>query len=114
MIIRFLFFLLILVACQEKHQHVAVPNPLIEETEMQEILKEMILLESHIQPKHPDYQDALAEMHLSGDAVLKKHGIDKTVFEKNMEYYSANQELLQQMYTNILEELNRPDVRVKD
>ena len=43
----------------------------------------------------------------SGDSLLHSYGLTKPVFEKSMEYYGSRQLEMEDIYSEVLDELNK-------
>ena len=46
-------------------------------------------------------------MITSGDSILKKHGVSKEQYTQSMDYYGSRQSEMQEIYANILDDLNK-------
>jgi hypothetical protein len=83
------------------------PNDLIPRDTMVMLLKDLTLIESHIQNRYNSVDQYQETMILSGDAVLKKYSISRSRLDKSMDYYGSHQEVLNGIYSEILDSLNR-------
>lgn len=101
----------ILFACAEKSSFEQKPDDLMTEVQMKEVLKEMILIESHLQATQPSIESVQKAMQLNGKEILANHKIGAEQFEKSMEYYSAHQEELSKIYEKIIDELKVEQVK---
>jgi hypothetical protein len=84
------------------------------------VLKDMTLIESHIQTKYLHVSRFQKTMKLSGKKVLDHYSISHKRFEESMEYYGTRQEEMQSIYSQVLDSLNKEasllskDVILKD
>lgn len=105
--IYFLVCLLMLGACADPMDGVPKPKDLIPKDSMTVILREMTLLEAHIQTKYTHVSRFHSLMKTSGKKILDKYRITHERFESSMDYYGSRQEEMQSIYTEILDSLNR-------
>lgn len=100
-------FVLALVACELKVQEIPVPDDLIPRNKMVLILEELMVTEQYIQMKYPqpNYYQEVAKH--SGEAILKKHGVNFKRFDASMNYYASHQEQMKQIYDQVLENVNK-------
>jgi hypothetical protein len=84
------------------------------------VLKDMTLIESHIQSKYLHVSRFQKTMNMSGKKILDHYSIKHKRFEESMEYYGSRQEEMQSIYAQILDSLNKEasllskDVILKD
>lgn len=71
------------------------------------VLKEMTLLEAHIQTKYMHVSRFKETMLLSGEKLLKKYRISSQRYEESMAYYGTRQDEMQSIYSEILDSLNQ-------
>jgi hypothetical protein len=71
------------------------------------VLKEMTLLEAHIQTKYMHVSRFKETMLLSGKKLLKNYRITSQRYEESMAYYGARQDEMQSIYSEILDSLNQ-------
>jgi hypothetical protein len=105
-----LFFLT--AACSDGMSGISKPNDLIPRDSMVKILKEMSLLESHIQAKYIHVARFQETMKRSGKKLLDTYGISHDRFNRSMDYYGSQQEEMKSIYAEILDSLNSEAILV--
>lgn len=96
-----------LVSCRDEVKGFDSIDNLIPRDTMVMIIKDMSLLESHIQMKYIQVNRYHKTMKKSGDLVLKKYQISSERYEASMNYYGSRQVELQSIYSQVLDSLNR-------
>lgn len=106
---RFVLFisLIILGSCADSIGGKVKPNNLIPRDSMVIVLKDLILVESHIQSKYMHVSRFQKTMKMSGRKILDGYSISHNRFESSMDYYGSHQEQMQSIYTEILDSLNK-------
>jgi len=109
MIGKFLFFLSIclLFSCRDEVSGFNSKDNLIPRDTLVMVLKEMTLLESHVQSKYIQVNRYHKTMKKSGDLILKNYHISPSRYEESMDYYGSHQEEMQSIYAQVLDSLNR-------
>lgn len=97
----------ILVSCRDEVSGFNSRSNLIPRDTMVMVLKEMTLLESHVQSKYIQVNRYHRTMKQSGDIILKKYHISPLRYEASMDYYGSHQEEMQSIYAQVLDSLNR-------
>jgi len=87
--------------------YVSEPEHLIDQTKLTNVLVEMVKLEAHIESEYKTVTQYSELMKKSGDSLLNAHGITHEEYEANMEYYGAQQELMQKINSDVLDELTK-------
>lgn len=100
-----LFF--IIISCSSEVQRVAEPDDLIPKDTMVLVLKDLMVLESHVKNKFPMVNQNYKLMRKSGDLIFKKYDIDTARFDASMDYYGSRQEEMQEINSLILDKVNR-------
>ncbi len=109
---RILIFIIpLFFACSEVSSYEDKPEGLLTDIQMKSVLKEMILVESHLQANLPTIDLVQKSMKLNGKAILEKHKVTELQFEQSMDYYFAHQEELSKIYETIIDELKLEKVR---
>jgi hypothetical protein len=103
----FLFSVILVSACSDRLVSNNKPKNLIPRDSMVMVLKEMTLLEAHIQTKYMHVSRFKETMLLSGKKLLEKHHISSQRYEESMAYYGARQDEMQSIYSEILDSLNQ-------
>lgn len=104
-----LFFLLLLLlfsACRDEVTGRKQPNNLIPTDSMVMILKDLTLIESHIQMKYLQVTTYKETMKRSGQVIMDKYRISRDRFETSMDYYGTRQLEMQDIYARVLDSLN--------
>jgi hypothetical protein len=86
---------------------ISKPNDLIPRDTMVMVLKDLTVIESHIQNKYVSVTRFKRIMEISGDHVLKDYNLSMKRLERSMDYYGSRQELMSGIYAEILDSLNR-------
>lgn len=103
----FLFLIFSLASCRDEVKGFSSGDNLIPRDTMVMLIKDMTLLESHVQMKYIQVNRYHKTMKKSGDAVLKKYQISPERYESSMNYYGSHQEEMQSIYAQVLDSLNR-------
>ena len=103
----FLFGIFLVSACSDSLVYNHKPKNLIPRDSMVMVLKEMTLLEAHIQTKYMHVSRFKETMLLSGKKLLKNYRITSQRYEESMAYYGARQDEMQSIYSEILDSLNQ-------
>lgn len=107
---KFLLILLgiaVLSSCSDPMEGADKPKNLIPRDTMVMVLKDLTLIESHIQNRYKHVSLFKETMVLSGRKVLDKYHLSHERFEASMNYYGSRQEQMATIYTEILDSLNR-------
>jgi hypothetical protein len=100
------FFLLIFVAaCAREH----VPEGIIDNAKMVSVLTDIHLVDSYVSSAAYDTTTQPAKNYYK--VVYEKYKIDSVKFQKSLRYYSRQPELLDTMYYQVLQELERKERR---
>jgi len=97
----------IFIACSSNVDGKAEPDNLIPRDSIVLILKDLIVIEAHIQTKYVHVSQYHKLMTKSGLEVLKKYHVSHDRFESSIDYYGSRQEMMQSIYAEILDSLNR-------
>lgn len=103
----FLFSIFLVSACSDRLVSNHKPKNLIPRDSLVMVLKEMTILEAHIQTKYMHVSRFKETMLLSGKNLLKKHDISSQRYEESMAYYGSRQDEMQSIYSEILDSLNQ-------
>jgi hypothetical protein len=109
MLSKGLLFVLIylLASCRDEVKGFNLSDNLIPRDTMVMLIKDMSLLESHVQMKYIQVNRYHKTMKKSGDLILKKYQISPERYESSMNYYGSHQEEMQSIYSQVLDSLNR-------
>ncbi len=94
-------------ACSDSMNGKPTPQNLIPRDTLVMVLKDMTLIESHIQTKYLHVSRFQKTMNMSGKKILDHYSISHKRFEESMEYYGSRQEVMQSIYAQILDSLNK-------
>lgn len=111
-IIAYCALFMLLGACSDGLSGISKPNDLIPRDTMVLILKDMSLLESHVQTKYVHVSRFQETMKRSGKKLLDSYGVSHDRFNRSMDYYGSRQEQMQSIYTEILDSLNSESIKV--
>ncbi|MDC3114784.1 DUF4296 domain-containing protein [Bacteroidota bacterium] len=101
--IRSLFILLILFTNCKSNKST---NQIFSKDVMKEILKSVQIIEAKYQhQKVIDSEIASYNLKSNYDSIFSLHEINDSLFIKNLEFYSNNPKMLEEIYKNIINEL---------
>lgn len=106
-ILSILLCSVIFIACSSNVDGKAEPDNLIPRDSIVLILKDLIVIEAHVQTKYVHVSQYHKLMTKSGLEVLKKYHVSHDRFESSIDYYGSRQEMMQSIYAEILDSLNR-------
>ena len=102
-IISILLSILLLACAAPKTES---PTGILSETEFTNILKEVHLEEAAFElNKSKGVINAKNSLATSYQSIYKKHNIDDSTFSKSLEYYAKHPEILEKIYSTVLEQL---------
>tara|TARA_B100001173_G_C15676675_1_gene416038 strand:+ start:226 stop:570 length:345 start_codon:yes stop_codon:yes gene_type:complete len=85
-----------------------IPKNILPQTTFETVLKEIHLEEASFElNKIQDIENAKIKLSNAYFDIYKKNKISKKNFIENIDYYSKDPEKLEEMYTNILEQLTK-------
>ena len=99
------FVLIFLVACARQH----VPEGIIDNDKMVSVLTDIHLVDSYVSSAAYDTTTQPAKNYYK--VVYEKYKIDSVEFQKSLRYYSRQPELLDTMYYQVLQKLERKERR---
>ncbi len=105
--IVFFINLFVFAGCVNSSIPIHSPDDLIPKDTFVTILKEMTLLESYYQNRYGNLIFYNQVLRKSGNKILRKHHIKPDRFERSMNFYSSDLVLIQSVYAEILDSLNR-------
>lgn len=101
-----LALLFIFSACRDEVAGRVQPDDLIPTDTMVMVLKDLTLIESHIQMKYVQVTTYKETMKKSGQVIMDKYRISRERFEASMDYYGTRQLEMQDIYARVLDSLN--------
>jgi hypothetical protein len=105
---------LLVVACQSNTYGKKAPEDLIARDTLVMVLKDLSLIESHIQDVYAQngiYKDI---MRRSGDTVLSKYRLTADRLERSLDYYGSRQSDMESIYNQVLDSLNKEASKLPD
>ena len=102
-----ILLLLALFSCTDQIGSKPAPDHLIEKDKFVNIIKELSLVESHVQLKYGHVSRFQETMMMSGKAIFKQYKVTPKQFEASMDYYASHQTQMQEIYAAVLESLNQ-------
>jgi hypothetical protein len=93
-------------ACETREIIIDQPKDLLPIDSFTTVLRDLLVLEAHIQGKYVQlhhYSDIMIE---SADSLFADYGMTADRFERSLMYYGQQQDLLDSMYTQIIDTLN--------
>jgi len=106
-IILGLLGILLMFSCTDQIGAKPEPSDLIEKEKFVQIIKELSLVESHVQLKYGHVSRFQETMIMSGKAIFKKYKVTPNQFEVSMDYYASHQAQMKEIYAEVLELLNQ-------
>ena len=103
----YLFLTTVLLSCSDGIKGFKQPEDLIPRDTMVMLLKDLTLIEAHVQNKYNSVDKYRETMLLSGNEILKNYNISRDRLDRSMDYYGSRQEILAGIYSEILDSLNR-------
>lgn len=91
----------LLVACGNKNK-VKEPKPLLTEQQMIDLLTDTYLIEAELNQKRTVGEDVAALQRVYYEQVFEHYGINDTVFEANMNYYSHDLPVLERIMDSVM------------
>lgn len=104
--ILFLLTLFVFSSCSDLMEGTPKPDDLIPRDTMVMVLKDMTLIESHIQTKYMHVSHFQKTMKASGKQILDAYHLSHKRYEESMDYYGSRQDQMQSIYVEILDSLN--------
>ena len=104
----------LMTACQSNTYGKKKPADLISRDTLVMVLKDLSLIESHIQDKYVHVGVFKDLMKRSGEQVLKSFHLTPKRFEETMDYYGSHQIMLQSVYTQVLDSLNKEASKIPE
>lgn len=99
--------LLILIAsCSRSIERVPEPKGLIPKDKMITVVKDMMILESHIQSNYGQVSMYYKVMQRSGDSLLATFNLNRKSYEASIDYYGSRQDEMQEIYSESMELMN--------
>ncbi len=103
----FLLLILFSLSCSSEVKRSAEPKNLIPRDTFVLVLKDLTKLESYIKQKYPTIQQSHLTSIKSSLKIFDKYNIDSSRFNKAMNYYSSRQLEMQDIYSEIIDSVNR-------
>jgi hypothetical protein len=107
-----ILLLLALFSCTDQIGSKPAPDHLIEKDKFVNIIKELSLVESHVQLKYGHVSRFQETMIMSAKAIFKQYKVTPKQFEASMDYYASRQLEMQEIYTEVLESLNQESGKI--
>lgn len=102
-----IFIFLVVTSCRDEVVGVPKPKDLVPEDTMVMVLKDLTLLETHIQLKYQQVTQYKETMDKSGKVLFKRYNLSEKRFEASLDYYGSRQHKMQNIYARVLDSLNR-------
>jgi len=103
---NWIFIVLFFVSCSPGADRKEAPENLIEKDKMVVILTELMKLEGHANAQYSQVTRYEKLMTASADSLFKTKGVSSKQFETSFDYYAHQQTDLQQIYEEVLDNLN--------
>ena len=83
-----------------------VPDGILSEKQMQQVLKDMLVAESMISVDYEHYKTDTSKVALY-ESVFRKHGIDQMMYDSSLIWYGRNLDIYIKVYDRVVADLNR-------
>lgn len=83
-----------------------VPDGILSEKQMQQVLKDMLVAESMIGVDYEHYKTDTSKVALY-ESVFRKHGIDQMMYDSSLIWYGRNLDIYIKVYDRVVADLNR-------
>tara|TARA_B110000285_G_scaffold137087_1_gene153543 strand:+ start:2769 stop:3119 length:351 start_codon:yes stop_codon:yes gene_type:complete len=108
MIYRIAIVFLFLASCSSSEiGSVDEPDHLINRNKLTTVLVEMVKLEAYVESEYKTVTVYSEIMKKSADSLLNAYDITNKDYEENMEYYGAQHGLMQDINSDVLDELTK-------
>lgn len=107
-----ILLLFVLFSCNDQIGSKPAPDNLIEKDKFVNIIKELSLVESHVQLKYGHVSRFQETMIMSAKAIFMQYKVTGKQFEASMDYYASRQLEMQEIYTEVLESLNQESGKI--
>lgn len=95
-----------LAACQNNLEENPKPHDLIPQDTFQYVLQDLLILEGYVQNKYRSLPNYYKILKREGQDIFANYNLDSARFNSSFNYYSREQEVLNEIYTNISDSLN--------
>jgi len=103
----YLYISLLTLSCTTELQTVSEPKDVIPKDTFVMLLKDLTVLESHIQSKYPTIQQSYKTVNKSSKIIFDKYNIDTARFNSSMTYYVSKQKVMVEIQSQIIDSVNR-------
>ena len=105
-----------LLGCSHELEQNVKPLDLIPKDSFTAVLKDMMILEAYVKTQKNNVHEFYKALPASADSVFESHNIDSARYISSMGYYSKEQEILLDIYTEIQDEivLESADLKEKE
>jgi len=98
--------ILLITSCSTGVMEIKEPDNLLSKKKMIQVMLELVKLEAHIQGAYPAVSEYNKVMLNSSDTLFKRLKVRSNDFDASMDYYGSHQELMKEIYEEVLDELN--------
>lgn len=102
-----LLVLLVLAACSK------VPDHLLQEKQMQHVMKDMLVAESMVGVEYKTYKETAAKEALY-ESVFRKHGITQAVYDSSLIWYGKHLDIYMKVCERVLKDLEKESNELGD
>ncbi len=107
-----IFIIIILSACSSIEDRVNIPNSILSEEKMAEVLVDVHLLEASLNISTYSRDQVVMNNINPNSNILKKNNITKKLYDESFEFYSKNPLLLTEVYQLVLNNLSKMQAEV--
>lgn len=95
------------IACSDGRPHAPIPERLVEQDKMVDLLTELFVLDAHIKRAYPEFLTQQSVLIQTGDSLMLAHGVKPDDFKASMSYYAVERDQLELIYEKVLDELTK-------
>lgn len=99
-------------ACSSIEDRVAIPDTVLSQAKMAEVLVDVHLLEASLNVSTYSRDQVVASTIQPNSDVLKKNNVPKALYEESFAFYSKNPMLLAEVYQLVLNNLSKMQAEV--
>ena len=100
-------------SCNEEVKRSAEPKNLIPIDTLVLVLKDLSIIEAHAKLNNPNVLSNYKTLRKSGQYILDEFHLDTARFDSSMKYYSSRQQLMQSIFTQVADSINKELTELK-
>lgn len=107
---RLFVLILMLASCSGNLDVAEKPANLLTESQMEDVLRDLMILEGHINQKYETVNRYHKIMSKSGKVLLAKKNITAKQYEESFIYYNANPEKMERILDNVFDGFQKESI----